>query len=203
MNKLPLLYEPVKFRQVFIPSFSMLLIALLILLVAGYRLSLFGTIGLWAIPFAVIGAIVTYSVIFWLTSRSWFNTIEMRRLYSLLTNLFKNLTWLQIVLLSISAGVGEELLFRGLLQTWLISVTNPWWGIVAASLVFGLMHYLNAAYILLTFLLGGLFGIVYYFTDSLVLVMLAHTVYDIIAFGIIVKFPYLLKTEQPPGGFDA
>lgn len=41
---------------------------------------------------------------------------------------------------AITAGVGEEVLYRRLLQTRLEGLTGPWTGILAASLLFGLMH---------------------------------------------------------------
>lgn len=41
---------------------------------------------------------------------------------------------------AITAGLGEEVLFRRLLQTRLEALTGPWAGILGASLVFGLMH---------------------------------------------------------------
>lgn len=196
MSKLPIRYASVDFKKVFIPSFAMLLAALAILFFSNYSLPLLGSVGLWSIPLGVIAAAITYVLVFWLTSCQWLDNSDMRKAYKLLIDVFENLTWPQIVLLSMSAGIGEELLFRGLLQTWLISVGNPFWGIAVASLIFGFLHYLNTTYVLLTFLLGGLFGIVYYVTDSLLLVVVAHTVYDIIAFGVIVKYPSLLKADR-------
>lgn len=41
---------------------------------------------------------------------------------------------------AITAGLGEEVLFRRLLQTRLEALVGPWTGLLAASLLFGLMH---------------------------------------------------------------
>lgn len=41
---------------------------------------------------------------------------------------------------AITAGLGEEILYRRLLQTRLESLTGPWTGLLIASLLFGLMH---------------------------------------------------------------
>ena len=41
---------------------------------------------------------------------------------------------------AVTAGIGEEVLFRRLLQTRLEALAGPWTGILAASLLFGLMH---------------------------------------------------------------
>lgn len=41
---------------------------------------------------------------------------------------------------AITAGIGEEVLYRRLLQTRLEALVGPWTGILATSLLFGLMH---------------------------------------------------------------
>ncbi|WP_114856518.1 CPBP family intramembrane glutamic endopeptidase [Brachybacterium sp. YJGR34] len=41
---------------------------------------------------------------------------------------------------AITAGVGEEVVYRRLLQTRLEAVTGPWSGLLIAALLFGLMH---------------------------------------------------------------
>ena len=203
MSKLPVQYEPIQFKQLLVPSIIMLLGAVVLLLVSGYTLSWLGSLDLSTILTSMVVVVVTYAFIYWLTSHAWLNTKEMRQLNTQLVALFKGLTWPQIIALSICAGVGEELLFRGLLQTWLVAKLNPLWGILGASVVFGLMHYLNSIYIFLTFVLGCLFGVAYYLTDSLLLIMIAHAVYDIIAFGVIVKYSHLLTTESPSATLDA
>lgn len=44
---------------------------------------------------------------------------------------------------AITAGIGEEVLFRRLLQTRLEALVGPWTGLLTASLLFGLMHVLS------------------------------------------------------------
>ncbi|MEC7377933.1 MAG: CPBP family intramembrane glutamic endopeptidase, partial [Pseudomonadota bacterium] len=48
-----------------------------------------------------------------------------------------------LVLLSVLAGVGEELLFRGAVQGWLVAHTGPVTALLAASVLFGLVHYVS------------------------------------------------------------
>jgi len=90
------------------------------------------------------------------------------------------------------AGVSEELLFRGVIQTAISNTTTPFLGIVISSFVFGLMHFYNRLYILITFLVGLILGYLYHESKSLVLVMTMHAVYDFFAFMLIVKYPQLL-----------
>ena len=116
----------------------------------------------------------------------------MHNLLLTLHSFFKRFTWFQILVVSLLAGVGEELLIRAVLQSYLIEKISPVWGIVCASIVFGALHFMTKTYVLLTFFLGLLFGLSFYYSGSVVLVMVAHTVYDVIAFAMIVKFPHKL-----------
>jgi membrane protease YdiL (CAAX protease family) len=87
----------------------------------------------------------------------------------------------QFALVALLAGVGEELLFRGVIQTLLVDWTNPVAGLLIASLVFGAAHALSKLYFLLATLIGVLFGwLVLHFND-LVAPMVAHSVYDFVA----------------------
>jgi membrane protease YdiL (CAAX protease family) len=78
-----------------------------------------------------------------------------------------------IVLLSLAAGIGEELFFRGALQPWL-----GWW---AASLIFGVLHALTPLYFLLATAIGLYLGWLYDYTGNLLLPVLAHAAYDVAA----------------------
>ena len=113
-----------------------------------------------------------------------------------LRKLFKTLNWPTIIVISIMAGVSEELLFRGVLQSYLVEKSSVLLGIIASSALFGLMHFYNRFYILLTFLVGLFLGWLYYFTGSLLLVVVLHAVYDVLAFGALVKFPGILGLEE-------
>ncbi|MGB7408076.1 MAG: CPBP family intramembrane glutamic endopeptidase [Pontixanthobacter sp.] len=86
-----------------------------------------------------------------------------------------------IVWLSICAGVGEEALFRGGLQTLLTDYIGATPAILIASALFALIHLGKPILTALIFVIGVLFGYVYAQTGSLLLVMIAHTVYDVFA----------------------
>lgn len=105
----------------------------------------------------------------------------------LLYPILKKTTFSDRVCICLSAGVGEELMFRGLLQT-VIIVYWPWgtdWGlniilgIVVSSVLFGLCHSLTKCYALLAGLIGAAFGFVYLATGSLLVPMIAHALYDL------------------------
>jgi len=80
-------------------------------------------------------------------------------------------------------GPAEELLVRGGVQGLLKRAWGPWPGIVGASALFGLMHYIGSgsgaqAYVVVTFLLGILLGYLYEYTDNLVVPIVAHGGYN-------------------------
>ena len=93
------------------------------------------------------------------------------------------------------AGISEELLFRGVIQSYLISVSTPFIGLFVSALLFGLMHCYNRLYIILTFIVGLFIGWIYFQTQSLLLVVTLHCVYDILAFTSLVKYPHLLGLD--------
>ncbi len=86
-----------------------------------------------------------------------------------------------VIILSISAGVGEEALFRGGLQTILTDFIGPVPAIIVASALFAVIHLSKPVITALIFVIGIIFGVVYSATGSLVLVMVAHSVYDVFA----------------------
>jgi membrane protease YdiL (CAAX protease family) len=100
-------------------------------------------------------------------------------------------SWPVLMTLSVLAGVGEELLFRGAVQGWLAWHLNDALAILLASLLFGLVHYLSFAYFVMATGLGLVLGIAYWMTDSLLLVMVWHGVYDIIALYSLRRYPHV------------
>lgn len=89
-------------------------------------------------------------------------------------------TWWDIVLVSLTSGICEEVLFRG--------VMLPLWGLTASSVVFGLVHSPNfkyIAYVLITILAGYLFGYLYLQTHSLWTPCVAHVLHNLISLAMI------------------
>lgn len=89
------------------------------------------------------------------------------------------LGWPAIVFISLCAGVGEEALFRGGLQTFLGDHVGAPAAIALSSAVFAAIHLGKPGITALLFLVGAIFGIVYWLTGSLLIVMIGHALYDI------------------------
>lgn len=101
-------------------------------------------------------------------------------------------TWPDLVLISLAAGVGEEMLFRGVFQGVLDRWLGPAPGWGAASLLFGLFHPITPGYIALAAVMGAYLGGVWMLTGNLLTVMVAHAFYDFIALLL------LLRDEPSP-----
>jgi membrane protease YdiL (CAAX protease family) len=92
---------------------------------------------------------------------------------------FAQCTLADLALISLLAGLGEEMLFRGVLQPLFGRWLGTWPGVVLASLLFGLFHPVSPAYVLLASLMGVYFGwLVLVCEGNLLVVVLAHALYD-------------------------
>lgn len=81
---------------------------------------------------------------------------------------------------SLTAGICEEILYRGLLMTVLAAAIGTWPAVVLSSLIFGLGHsYQGVGGIAKTALVGLVMALLTVFSGSLFIPMLLHTVIDV------------------------
>lgn len=110
---------------------------------------------------------------------------SVQRLFGLMREFyigyFRDASVLDLALVSLAAGVGEEFLFRGFLQQGLGQLVGPVGGLVGASLLFGLAHLVTVTYAVLAALSGLFLGWLLMFTGDLTVPVLAHALYDFIA----------------------
>jgi membrane protease YdiL (CAAX protease family) len=89
--------------------------------------------------------------------------------------------WVLILVPLLLAVALEEVLFRALLIGGFSMVVNPWIMAVASSIVFGLMHSPQGILgIVLVGLVGMLFGAIFILTNSLLIVIIAHFVINLL-----------------------
>lgn len=114
-----------------------------------------------------------------------FGTITLNR---------KNVPKLPIIMLyaSILIAIPEEILFRGIIQTYIYSISlNVILSIILSALIFGLAHVLNGSkgfspekwnwkLVAMTFLAGIFLGFSFYVTGSLVVPIVLHTLFILI-----------------------
>lgn len=87
------------------------------------------------------------------------------------------------VLLSMTAGFCEELLYRGFLTAYLVNIfpqVNFVLAIIISAALFGIGHiYQKLTGVLGTGFMGLIFGFLYFFTGSLFLPMVVHALFDL------------------------
>ncbi len=103
---------------------------------------------------------------------------------------------LNIFFVAALAGIGEELLFRGLVQRLLSRKYGRWAGILIAAALFSAMH-LQFYGFFPRFLLGMVLGVLFAYSGSLWVAILAHFFYDAMLITAAYVNPDLLKTESP------
>jgi CAAX protease family protein len=90
-------------------------------------------------------------------------------------------TPMRIVLMAIGAGICEELIFRGVLQSWIVGFAPIIVAIIVSNIIFGLLHMRTALYAVIAGGVGVYFGILYAFTENLIVPMVTHALYDAVA----------------------
>ena len=101
--------------------------------------------------------------------------------------LFDQSYWSELALISLSAGVGEEMLFRGVLQATLMDWLGPGWGLSLASILFGVLHPISISYIVIAGFLGIYLGGIWMFNGNLLTAMVTHALYDFVALGYLIR----------------
>lgn len=130
----------------------------------------------------LIGVIATLPLVVFLW---WFSNTTLENLSSFRRSQIKffagigfTFTPFRIALMAIGAGVAEELLFRGLIQTWIVGFAPLVIAIIGSNILFGVLHMRTALYAVIAGLVGAYLGIVYALTDNLLAPMVTHALYD-------------------------
>lgn len=116
------------------------------------------------------------------------------------------LGWPAIIFISLYAGIGEEALFRGGLQTFLGDHVGPLAAIALSSAVFAVIHLGKPVITLLLFIVGVIFGVVFWLSESLLAAMIGHAFYDVWALRYLhrefLRLGLIVPEEQPLANQD-
>jgi hypothetical protein len=125
----------------------------------------------------------------------WLAPDLRRQVVELLGRSLAACRWYDLAALALLAGLSEEILFRGVLEPWLGRV-DAWFGFVAANLLFGVAHAVTPRYLLFATGVGLYFSLLSrgrpgaegaFGEFNLLRPIIAHSVYDGIAFALIVR----------------
>jgi len=100
---------------------------------------------------------------------------------------FAGCSLIDLAVISLLAGIGEEMLFRGVIQDAISAWINPLVGVTIASLLFGLMHPITPIYIILAALMGAFLGWIFIATENLLPVIICHGLYDFVALAYLTR----------------
>lgn len=101
------------------------------------------------------------------------------------SNVVSNVLYLVVVMM-VFVGLTEELLFRGLLQSYMVDLMPKWQGVHLTSLIFGLFHigWLNPMEVLFAYSAGIVFGYLFIKTGGLAAPVVAHGFGNIVLYMI-------------------
>lgn len=101
--------------------------------------------------------------------------------------MFNESYWSELALISLSAGVGEEMIYRGVLQATLMDWLGVGWGLVLTSAIFGVLHPSSFSYIIVMGVLGSYLGGLWILNGNLLTVMVTHAVYLLVVLGYLIR----------------
>jgi membrane protease YdiL (CAAX protease family) len=138
------------------------------------------TLVAWLMALAATVPMVLSLLLLRFTGWQWLSELEgfVRRV---LVPWFGGAPWWGLALVALAAGIGEELLFRGVIQGGLAGLIGPWGALVVASLLFGLVHAMTRAYFIIATLAGFYLGLLYLWTGNLLIPVVVHFLYDWVA----------------------
>jgi membrane protease YdiL (CAAX protease family) len=91
--------------------------------------------------------------------------------------------------ISVLAGLGEEMLFRGVFQAFFADWLPFWAALLLASVLFGLLHSVTPAYAALATLMGAYLGWLWVYTGNLLVPVVAHALYDFLVLLYLMRGP--------------
>lgn len=169
------------------------------LLVLALILMRFSQLNIWtkiniswrATAAAFLLSIPMLALLFFFDRSNWEPMIRFRsEIDEKVIPIFANTRLPDLAVIALFAGVGEELFFRGWLQSVLINRFEVWLGILIASAIFGLLHYLSSTYAIYAGLIGLYLGLIYQVSGNLYIVMAIHALYDFIALVYLINRTY-------------
>ena len=165
----------------------------------GFKLPSTGTRQTWAISLSVFLGILYVADIIWSVKKSIRNPelqAEQDASTPFLPHHIREIP--AYIVMCLSAGVFEEIMYRGYMVTYFLPEYNnsSGWPILAAvapAFLFSLAHYYQGWHAMLKiFLLSVLLGLIFIISESLYIVMTIHFAIDLI--GGLIAMRYLRKT---------
>jgi hypothetical protein len=149
----------------------------------------------------LLGALATGPLLaglYWTLRTQWDILVRLRVVIEdTVAPLFADCSVAGLAVISILAGVGEEALFRGVLQSAIASSIGVVPALLVVSALFGLVHPVTAVYAVMAGLIGLYLGVLTIWTGTLVPAMTVHALYDFVALTYLVRRGRLQMDPAP------
>jgi len=147
--------------------------------------------------FALLYCLPMFAALVFTMRSGWQPIVQLREEnFEKVLPIFSNTKLIDLAVISFFAGVGEELFFRGWMQSELIDKSGVIPGILITSAIFGFLHYLSTTYAIYAFITGIYLGVIYFISGNLYLVMVVHATYDFVALVALVLWPKKLDISE-------
>lgn len=141
------------------------------------------------VGYGVLACVPMLVALAWVMRSRWTPLVRFRKtIDERVAPLFTHCTLLDLLLISVLAGLGEEILFRGVMQTALVGVVGLWLAVALTSVVFGLAHSVTVTYAVYATVVGVYLGVLLIIFDTLLVPVVTHTVYDFLALVYLVFY---------------
>src|SRR5215218_1624650 len=149
-----------------------------------------------SIPFVEYMGLLNQKMVVGGAAQKWMKTMEeeaAKQIQFMLARHKPSELFLNLIFISLFAGVGEELFFRGVLQRLFIKLTrSPLIGILITAILFSGFHLQFFGFLPRLFL-GILLGALYWYSGSLWTAILAHFLYDALIIIVVYFKPEMIK----------
>ncbi len=139
----------------------------------------------WDINAVLIGVIATAPLtgfLWWFSNTTLGHIAAFRRAQiKFFAEIGFSFTPARIVIMAVSAGIAEELLFRGVVQSWIAGFVPVIFALVLSNVLFGMLHMRTLLYAVIAGLVGVYLGGLYVLTGNLLAPMTVHVLYDMAA----------------------
>lgn len=150
------------------------------------------------------GLVATGPLLVALLVLDWLPVAALQKLRELAAGLilrmFAGASVWQLAVVALAAGIGEELLFRGLVQAglsrWMGGLEGQIAAVAIAAVLFGICHWLSATYAVLAVLAGAYFGGLLLLTENILTPITAHAAYDFLALVYLIEPTKMLVSKE-------
>lgn len=149
-----------------------------------------------AIAWGVAATVPMFAALFCIVWLPWGPFARLLNIVEeMIQTFFQGASLFDLAVVSLMAGIGEEVFFRGFVQAGLVRLTgSQLGGLMGAGVLFGLVHAITRTYAILAMIVGIYLSLIWTYSGNLLAPILAHALYD---FGALWYLQRLSARRQP------